>query len=333
MMVAVIETIGRMPLSWRYGISRVMSDRIYAWRPSIHNAVRSNVRHVLGPEASDEEIDRIGRQCARNTGRYYADVVGLRGMDIKTFFDNDLTIEGLEYIHEAQAQGRGVVLASAHYANPEFATHALAATGLRVFALAEPLHPPQLNDLMYGLRAVHGHRFEPATYRGVKNALDWLRKGGILCILIDRDIQKRGVEIEFCGAMAKFPTGAVDMAIRTNAVLLPGWVHRVGGFKIHARLGPPLDIVRTGDHDEDLRLNTWRMLKLFEQQLAVDPGQWSVLERIWPDDVPGIGATGLPDPRSASPNGATPAASAPASDASHDAAQAAAREDAEAGAT
>ena len=73
-MFAVVNTIGRMPLSWRYGIARFGADRIYNWGPNIGKNVRSNMRHVLGPDASDEEVDRIARQCARNTGRYYADV-------------------------------------------------------------------------------------------------------------------------------------------------------------------------------------------------------------------------------------------------------------------
>jgi lauroyl/myristoyl acyltransferase len=92
--------------------------------------------------------------------------------------------------------------------------------------------------------------------------------------------------LEFCGAKARFPTGAVDLAIRTDAVLVPGWVRREGGFKVRATLGPPLPLVLTGDRDEDLRVNTQRMLDLFEQHLKRDPGQWSVLDRIWPDDPP-----------------------------------------------
>lgn len=283
LMLIVVHTIGRMPLRWRYGVSRIVSDRVYDWRRGIRENVRSNARHVLGPEASEKEVDRVARAMARNTGRNYADVVGMHRIDIRRFFENELILEGIEHVKAPIAQGRGVVLTSAHYANPEFATQALAAAGLEVFALVEPLQPPQLGKLMYSLRNVHGHHYEPATFSGVKAAIDWLRKGGVLAILIDRDIQKRGIEIEFCGAKARFPTGAVDLAIRTNSVLVPGWVRREGEYKVHARLGPPLDLIITGNADEDLRVNTERLLKLFEAHLKRDPGQWAVLERIWPD--------------------------------------------------
>ena len=285
LMWAVIQTIGRMPISWRYGIARFLADRVYNWGPRIGKNIRSNIRHVLGPEASAEEVDRISRQCARNTARYYADVVGMHRMDIKKFWEEDMQIDGMEYFDQARAAGQGVIIASAHYANPEFAVQGLAAVGIKVFALVEPLEPPELGRLMRSLRTVHGHICEPVSFGAIKDALTWLRNGGVVAILVDRDIQKRGIVLDFCGAPARFPTGAVDLAMRTNAMLLPGWVRRTGGFKMHTRLGPPLELIRTGDRDEDLRVNTAALLALFEKHLKEDPGQWSVLDRIWPDEL------------------------------------------------
>jgi KDO2-lipid IV(A) lauroyltransferase len=284
LMIGVIHTIGRMPLGWRYGIARFVANRLYQIRPGMRAALRSNVRHVLGPDAPDEEVDRIARQCACNTGRYYADVIGMHRMDVRRFYEHDLKLMGLQHVTEAMAGGHGVVLASAHYANPEFAVQGLAAAGIEVFALVEPLEPPELARLMTGLRNVHGHHYEPVSFGAVKSAVAWLRKGGVVAILIDRDIQKRGVEVEFCGSPARFPTGAVELAMRTGAVLIPGWVRRISNYKVEAVIGPPMPLVLTGDAAKDVRLNTARLLALFEQHLRADPGQWSVLDRIWPDD-------------------------------------------------
>ena len=296
-MLVVIHTIGRMPIAWRYGIARLTAAVIYRTRRSIREATRSNMRHVLGPGASEREIDRLAKRCARNTGYYYADVVGMHRMDIRKFFEEELNLKGVEYIRAAQAAGRGVVLASAHYANPEFAAQGLAGAGIKVFALVEPLQPPEVGRLMRSLRTVHGHIYEPVGFGGVKHAMEWLRNAGLVCILVDRDIQKRGVTLDFCGAPAKFPTGAVDLAMRTNAVLLPGFAKRVGGYKIDADLGPPMELEITGDNERDLRVNTQRLLEHFEVVLREDPGQWSVLDRIWPDDIPTAGTTTAPPDR------------------------------------
>jgi lauroyl/myristoyl acyltransferase len=285
LMWAVVQTIGRMPLSWRYGIARFGSDRIYNWGPNIGRNVRDNVRHVLGPDASADEVDRVARQCARNTGRYYADVVGMHRIDIDKLWNEEMNVTGIEYILDAQAAGRGVIIASGHYANPEFAVQGLASIGIRVFALVEPLEPPELGRLMRGLRTRHGHIYEPVSFGAIKDALTWLRNGGVAAILIDRDIQKHGIVLDFCGAPARFPTGPADLALRTNAMLLPGWCRRTGGFKMDVKLGPPLEMIRTGNRDEDVRVNTAALLALFERHLKQDPGQWSVLDRIWPEQL------------------------------------------------
>ena len=137
---------------------------------------------------------------------------------------------------------------------------------------------------MRGLRTVHGHQLEPVSFAAIKHAIDWLRHAGLIAILIDRDIQNRGIELDFCGAPARFPTGAVDLALRTNSVLLTGWVRRKEGYKIHVTV-TPLPLIVSGNRDEDLRLNTARLLASFEQHLKQDPGQWSVLDRIWKDDL------------------------------------------------
>lgn len=293
-MVFVINTVGRMPLRWRYGVARFIADRVYAWNPTIRENLLSNARHVLGADAPPGEIERVAKACARNTGRYYADIVGMHRMDVQAFYENDLVLEGIDYVTEAQRSGHGVVIASAHYANPEFAVQGLAVAGVNVFALVEQLDPPELGRLMRGLRSVHGHRYEPVGYGGIKNAIAWLRNQGVVAILIDRDIQKHGVEFCFCGYPARFPTGAVDLALRTDAVLMPAWVRREGGYKVHTWIGPPMELVRTGDRERDLRVNTQRLLTLFEHHLKRDPGQWSVLDRIWPEQVPPRPAEELP---------------------------------------
>ena len=69
-----------------------------------------------------------------------------------------------------------MIIASAHYANPEFAVQGLAAIGIKVFALVEPLEPPELGRLMRGLRTVHGHIYEPVSFGPSKTR--WLGSAG-----------------------------------------------------------------------------------------------------------------------------------------------------------
>ena len=94
-----------MPLSWRYGIAQ-FGSRPHLRLGSQHWQERSRQHTTRArTRASEEEIDRISRDCARNTGRYYADVIGMHRMDIKKFWDDDMTIDGLHYLKEAREPG------------------------------------------------------------------------------------------------------------------------------------------------------------------------------------------------------------------------------------
>ncbi len=44
-----------------------------------------------------------------------------------------------------------------------------------------------------------------------------LEAGGTLCLLADRDLSARGIDVEFFGATARMPAGPAALALRTGA--------------------------------------------------------------------------------------------------------------------
>lgn len=283
-LLVAFRLLGRLPRRVIYAVARLAADGAYLLRPRIRRHVQANMRHVLGPGASPGQVARAAREAVRNAARYYADMIRMPHMDVGEFYQRDLTLEGLHHLRKAMDEGKGTVLVSAHFGNPEIAVQGLAAVGIPVLALTEPLEPPQLFALTQRLRSAHGHTHLPAGFGGVKEALRRLRSGGVVAILIDRDIQQSGLPMPFCGSEARMPTGAVELALRTGAELIPAIVYRERGFRYHAYMGPPFRLVRTGDQERDVQVNSANLLFLFERHLRSDPGQWAVLEPVWPEN-------------------------------------------------
>lgn len=273
--------LGRLSLRNLYGIAHFFGDRAYQFRRNARRDVLANMRQVMGPDASDAEVDRATREVFRNAARYYADLLSIPRMDPQRFWEEQLTIEGVPYLEDAVNSGRGTVVVSAHFGTPELVVQAMAAKGFKVFSLTEPLQPQELSDFTMWLRSRHGHEFLPVGFRGIKEAILRLKSGGIVALLLDRDIGGNGEPVEFCGAMTTIPLGAVELAQRTGADLIPAWAWRIDGFRFRAMIGPPLELVHTGDFEADVRANAKSMLALFEEKLRSDPGQWAVLEAIW----------------------------------------------------
>lgn len=273
--------LSRLPLRVLYGIARVVGDGAYRRREAIRDAVASNMRQLLGPDADEDEIQAATREVFRNATRYYADLIHLGQVDVQRYYDERLDIQGEEYLREAQESGRGGVIVGTHFGNPEMSVQPLAAKGFSIMGLTEPLEPRALSDFTNQLRSQHGHVYRTLGYKALKETIRNLKSGGLVAILLDRDVSGTGVPMQFCGAEARIPLGAIDLALRTGADLIPAKSWRMPGYSFKIVVEPPLKIVRTDDYDADVRAIAERLLPIFEEQLRSDPGQWAVLEAIW----------------------------------------------------
>jgi KDO2-lipid IV(A) lauroyltransferase len=189
-------------------------------------------------------------------------------------------LHGLERLTAPLQQGRGVIVATAHFGNPEVAVQTGSLMGLDLLVLAEPLQPPAFAETMKRLRAAFGPRYEDVGYRGVAQAIRHLRRGGLLAITCDRDIQAKGVPLPFFGVTTRMPLGAIELAQRTGALLVPGYTRRTRrGFEISFE--EPIELVSTGRPREDALTNARALLARAEAWIRSDPGHWMVLDRIW----------------------------------------------------
>ncbi|MDZ4277877.1 MAG: hypothetical protein U1B78_01930 [Dehalococcoidia bacterium] len=275
--------LGRLPLRVLYGIAHFVGDGAFLFRRNARRAVIANMRQVMGPDAPAREVRRAAREVFRNATRYYADLVHIPRLDAERFLREQLDIEGLEYLEQAVRSGRGAVLVSAHFGSPEMAVQgvARAGAGYNVLGLTEPIEPQALSDFTHWLRSRHGHEYRTVSFGAIKEAIRRLRRGGLVALLLDRDVQGTGVPMPLCGAETRMPLGAINLALRTNAYLIPSWAWRIDGYRFRVCIGPPLELIRTGDFEHDVRANAQRFLALFEGYLRADPGQWAVLEPIW----------------------------------------------------
>ena len=276
--------LSRLPVRMLYAIARAFSDGFYLARADTRKAVASNMRRVLGPEAGEREVRRATREVFRNIGRYYAELLHIQRLDIQAFTRDRLDIEGVEHLIAAQRSGRGAVIVGVHFGNPEMSVQGVAAAGLSVLGFTEPLEPPALSDFTNSLRSRHGHVYRTIGYRSIREAIQRLKGGGLVAVLLDRDVSGTGTPMPFFGAEAKIPIGGIDLALRTGADLILAKSWRLPGYRFRVQIEPPLEVIRTGDMDADVRANAERVLGMLEEQIRSDPGQWAVLESIWPQN-------------------------------------------------
>jgi lauroyl/myristoyl acyltransferase len=269
-----------LPHPAAYGLARLAGDAAYRWRHAVREDVEDNMRHVLGPEASQESVSRAAREAFRNVARYYVDLIRLPHLDLNRKLGHDVRLHDFDKLKSRLDAGQGVVTATAHFGNPEMAVQVGAHLGLNILVLAEPLSPPAFAEMMTRLRKRLGARYENVGFTTIATSLRHLRDGGCVAITCDRDIQDKGVPLPFFGVETRLPLGAVELAARTGASLMPAYVRRSGrGFDIHFE--EPLPLLDTGRPKEDAIANAKALLARAEEWIRSDPGQWMPLERIW----------------------------------------------------
>jgi lauroyl/myristoyl acyltransferase len=285
LMLLLSQIARRAPAPVIYWIAWCAGTLGYYLNAPARAVAEANIRHVIGAEATDADVRRAVKGCFRAAAYYYADLGRTPNMDPERFFRENLRIEGFEHIERASAAGKGLVIATIHYGNPEYVAQSMSARGYSFFALTEPLEPQALADLYQELRSSQGQTFMPVSRSAMKAAIRHVRAGGVLCIVCDRDIQHAGVEVPFFGAPARVPSGAVDLARHTGAALIPAVARRVGRDRFRLYVEPPMTLCNTGRHEEDTRANVARLIQHFEPYLRRDPSQWFVLEEpIWGKD-------------------------------------------------
>lgn len=277
-----VLTVAHLPLRVLYPLVVVWADLVYILSPRIRGNVWDNARHVLGPAASKAAIRREAKCSVRSVAKYYADLIRLPYTRPDDFIRRRLTYHGLdEHVRPAIAAGKGVILASCHFGNPELAIQACLARGIEVLALTEPLKPARLSRLVDGLRASQGLTFLPISISSVKKVVRWLREGKVVALMCDRDVEGPRALLPFFDQDAYMPTGPIEVAMRTGATIIPVFSRRLNGDKLEVFLEEPLQLVSTGDFEADVRTNAQQFLERFRQHLSRDPGQWAVLEAIW----------------------------------------------------
>ncbi|MGP3969135.1 phosphatidylinositol mannoside acyltransferase [Streptomyces sp. 6N223] len=278
--------VKRLPEPAARALGRRVADA--AWRrqgPGVRR-LEANLARVV-PEADPRRLRELSRAGMRSYLRYWMEFFRLPAWPrerIGTCFRPD----GIHHVTDALDSGRGAVVALPHMANWDLAG-AWVATELNIpFAtVAERLKPERLYDRFVAYREGLGMEVLPHTGAASFGALARrLRKGGMVCLVADRDLSASGVEVSFFGHAARMPAGPAMLAQQTGAALLPVTLWYGDPPFMEGRIHPPVPAPETGTRAEKARAMTQTMADHFAAGIAEHPQDWHMLQRLWTADLP-----------------------------------------------
>lgn len=274
------------------GVTRAAASAVawWAWATRAKPAARleDNLNRVTGLAGRD--LRRLSRRGMASVARYYAEVLEL-GRMTHAQIDARARTANFEDVKDVLEGDQPIVAVLSHCGNWDL----VGAWGARnltpITAVAEVLKPREMFDEFVALREqvgiqVLGHE-GGSTFR----RLIELARGdrGLICLLADRDISGRGIEVEMWGRPVKVAPGPAAVAAAARTRLMPVMVHyeRLHGARRRAAgtrwgvvmtFGPLID---PADYPKETRIadasQAWA--GWMAERIAERPQDWHMLQR------------------------------------------------------
>lgn len=273
-----------MPAGAGRRLARWTATTLCRLRPEVYHIVQANLGQVLDPGASADEVRQKSCQVFYHFVLGYFDFfrsLQLSQEQLRQFVEVPEALQALA--GSESAAGRGLLLVMSHTGNFDLVGRVMTlyAPSIQVISLPDP-HAgfESLNEL----RRRSGARVTPLGPAALRQALKTLRAGGVVATGGDRPVSELDEPVPFFGRPAHMPSGQVRLALKTGApMVVAGCVYRAEQERYAVDMEPPLEMIRTGILEEEVRINMRRMLDALEKVIRRWSDQWMMFVPLWPE--------------------------------------------------
>ncbi|MBO0722871.1 MAG: lysophospholipid acyltransferase family protein, partial [Blastocatellia bacterium] len=286
----ILKSVGILPRPFALKAGLAVGRLAHLVLPQLRRNAEANLKLAF-PELNRSERERIELGVFRNLGRLLGEISQFPRYNSENI-SSIVTYEGLENFLNAKAQGRGIILLTGHIGAWELSVYAHSIYGYPMSFLARRVDNPLVERLADSYRARSGNR-RIDKKRSVREVIKTLKAGGVVGILADLNTSREeGVFCDFFGVQACTTAGIATLALRTGAIVLPGylvWDEQSSMHRLHFE--EPVETIETGNQREDVIANTARYTKVLETIIRRYPDQWLWIHRRWktrPEGEPDI---------------------------------------------
>jgi KDO2-lipid IV(A) lauroyltransferase len=277
---AILKILGALPRGVARSSAATVARVLYAMLPRLRRTAEFNLR-VAFPEWDEARRRGVIRGMVRNLGWMAAEFARLPRYTRENIQDV-VILDGHDNFLQGRRRGKGVLYLTGHIGAWELSSFAHAVYGFPLHYMARPLDNPLVDALVNRYRCLSGNQpiFKNESARML---LKILKDAGTVGILADQNtMPEEGVFVDFFGKTACTTTGIARVALHTDAAVVPGyavWDESVGKYRL--RFEPAVELVRTGEAERDIFVNTQKFAKVIEEIIRRYPEQWVWVHARW----------------------------------------------------
>jgi KDO2-lipid IV(A) lauroyltransferase len=258
------------------GAFRVLGSRLRSGDRSIE---------IAFPEMPAAARKKILQASVENIGRTVVEFANFRpanSEESKKIVEFDFEDEQFQLYKKAKAEGRGVLMPTAHIGNWELVLAGFSLQYEPIYFTARELDNPKIDRMFTEMRSRFGSR---QFYKSdsAKEVLKALKAGESVGVLPDVNVlPNEGVFVPFFGVPACTTSGIARLALKTNALIFPMfaiWDEARKKYIVHN--GRAIEPAKTGDRDADIVATTGAFTEEIENIVRRFPEQWLWIHRRW----------------------------------------------------
>ncbi len=255
-------------------------------RPKYLEAITGNTAQVLGLKPSHPLVDRTARDMVRQHARSWVDFFYFGQRPAAAAMAQFAGLDGLDKLDAVIAEGRGVILLTAHAGNYELGGILLRARNLKVHAVYKPDRFEAVERIRESLRAQGGVVGLPVDGIGFSTLplVKLLREGALVGMQGDRDFSLNGVPMTFFGREVPFPRGPWELSAMTGAPIVTSFFFADENRRFHAHFGEPIRVLGgRGDRMVAIEAGMRAYVRDLEALIRRHPSQWYCFYPFWDD--------------------------------------------------
>ena len=275
------KLIGVLPEKSAYKLSKVISDRIYWKNGKGVKRLRGNYHRVM-PNMSEREIEDLTKDGMRSYLRYWFDTFRLNKWSKSRIIETTFVVRE-NLLRDPIATKQGCIIALPHAGNWDHAAAYFCSTGITLTAVVEKLKPEAIFKKFLAYRQSIGIEAISHKEKTIPILMERLNEGKLIALVADRDMSRKGIEVNFLGGVAKMPAGPAILALKTGAPLVTAYI-RYLETGIEITFDETIKLPVSGSEDEQIMIVTQSMADNFAKRIKASPVDWHMLQRIWVDE-------------------------------------------------
>ncbi len=269
--------IQRMPVGFNFFLAGILGNLAYLLDKRRYVAY-ANLKAAFGTEWTPREIRAIIRKSYVHFAKTMMEILYFPKMD-KAYIEKYIQMNNPEFYQEGVSGKKSTIFMMAHFGNWELAQIYSGILDKPLHIFARDQKHTRLNDFLNQLRAAHGA--QTISTSRVRELMRAIREKRAIGALGDQGGGPDGVIAPLFGRKATFPRGLVSLAARMGASIVPAFMIRQNGPYQLIQVFPPLNLIQTGNQENDEIKNNQLFLNHLEKMVRQYPEQWLWQYKWW----------------------------------------------------